>query len=397
MNTASSPARRSVHPGAWWVWALAMATAASRTTNPLLLGLVLAVVANVVVQRRTDAPWAHGFRSYLILAAVVIGVRVVFRALLGGGAGGTTILFTLPEVPLPDAAAGIRLGGPVSLEGLIAAVYDGLRLGTLLVCVGAANVLASPRRLLKSLPGALYDVGTAVVVGLSVAPQLVESGQRVRRARALRGHRVRGPRDVIAVVVPVLEDAVERSMALAASMDSRGYGRVGDADPLRRRRSAVLVVGGLALVSMGVYGVLDGTTPSWMGVPLLVAGSIGLAGGLALGGAVSTRTVHRGDPWAAAEWLAVFSGLAAAGVVIATSVGDGLVLNPSITRLGWPTLPPLAAVGVLIGVLPAVITPAPPRGRGNGRPMVRQADARGVGSGDAEVEALATRVAEVAR
>lgn len=352
--------RRTLHPGAWWVWALAMATAASRTTNPLLLGLVLAVVANVVVQRRTDAPWARGFRSYLILAAVVIGVRVIFRALLGGG-GGTTILFTLPEIPLPDAAAGIRLGGPVSLEGMVAAVYDGLRLGTLLVCIGAANVLASPRRLLKAVPSALYDVGTAVVVGLSVAPQLVESGQRVRRARALRGHRVRGPRDLVAVVVPVLEDAVERSMALAASMDSRGYGRVGDADPVRRRLSTSLVIGGMGIVAMGVYGVLDGTTPAWMGVPLLLAGGLVLAGGLALGGTVSARTVHRGDPWAGPEWVVVASGLVAAAVVIATSVGNGLVLNPSITRLAWPSLPPLAALGVLVGLLPAILTPPPPR------------------------------------
>ena len=28
---------------AWWVWALGLATAASRTTNPLLLGLIVAV------------------------------------------------------------------------------------------------------------------------------------------------------------------------------------------------------------------------------------------------------------------------------------------------------------------------------------------------------------------
>ena len=28
---------RALHPGAWWLWALGLATAASRTTNPLLL------------------------------------------------------------------------------------------------------------------------------------------------------------------------------------------------------------------------------------------------------------------------------------------------------------------------------------------------------------------------
>ena len=90
------------------------------------------------------------------------------------------MLFTLPEVPLPDAAAGIRIGGPVTLEALLAALYDGLRLATLLLCVGAANALANPKRLLRAMPAALYEVGVAVMVALSLAPQLIESGQRVR-------------------------------------------------------------------------------------------------------------------------------------------------------------------------------------------------------------------------
>jgi len=34
---------RALHPGAWWLWALGLAAAASRTTNPLLLALVVAV------------------------------------------------------------------------------------------------------------------------------------------------------------------------------------------------------------------------------------------------------------------------------------------------------------------------------------------------------------------
>ena len=32
---------RALHPGAWWLWAVGLAAAASRTTNPLLLALVV--------------------------------------------------------------------------------------------------------------------------------------------------------------------------------------------------------------------------------------------------------------------------------------------------------------------------------------------------------------------
>ena len=39
---------------------------------------------------------------------------------------------------------------------------------------------------------------------------------------------------------------------------------------------------------------------------------------------------------------------------------DPLELNPSLTVLSWPALPLLAAAGVLLGSLPALLTPHPP-------------------------------------
>ena len=35
---------RLLHPAAWWLWGMGMAVAASRTTNPFLLILLVAVV-----------------------------------------------------------------------------------------------------------------------------------------------------------------------------------------------------------------------------------------------------------------------------------------------------------------------------------------------------------------
>src|SRR4028119_2297828 len=108
-------------------------------------------------------------------------------------------------------------------------LYDGLRLATMLICLGAANALANPRRLLRSMPPALHEVSTAVVVAMSVFPQLAESVVRVTRARKLRPPTPGVSRlaAVLAVVIPVLEDSLDRSVLLAASMDSRGYGRSG--------------------------------------------------------------------------------------------------------------------------------------------------------------------------
>ena len=225
---------RTLHPGAWWLWALGLAAAASRTTNPLLLALIVVVAGVVVANRRGDAPWAFAFRYYLWAGLFVVVSRVFFRVVFGGGYG-EVIVVTLPTVQLPEWAAGIRLFGPVAAEQVLGGLYDGMRLATMLICLGAANALADPKRLLKAVPGALYEVGTAVVVALSVAPQLVESVLRVRRARRLRGARQRGLRALRGIAMPVLVDALDRSLALAAAMDSRGYGRRAGVSRSRRR------------------------------------------------------------------------------------------------------------------------------------------------------------------
>ena len=173
---------RALHPLAWWLWALGLAAAASRTTNPFLLGTILGVVCWVVMARRPDAPWANAFRLYLIGGVVIVVIRLVFRVVFGGDEG-ETVLVSLPSVTLPG---GIQLFGDITAESLLDGLYDALRLATMLVCLGGANALANPRRLLRSMPPAMHEISTAVVVALSVFPQLAESVVRVRRARRLR-------------------------------------------------------------------------------------------------------------------------------------------------------------------------------------------------------------------
>ena len=347
---------RPLHPGAWWLWAIGLATAASRTTNPLLLLLLVAVVGHVVASRRSEAPWARGFKTYVWLGLIVIAIRVLFRVLLDAQHG-DHVLFSLPEVPLPDVVAGIRLGGAVSLEGVLAAVYDGLRLATLLLCVGAANVLANPKRLLKALPAALHEVGVAVTVALSVAPQLVESGQRVRRARRLRGEPGRRFRLVREVAIPVMTDALDRSLLLAAAMDARGYGRTAALPPRTRHATGALLVGGLVAIAVGSYGLLDSTAPRWLGLPLLLGGVVLGGFGVLLGGRRVDRSRYRPDPWRREEWAVAAVGVTVGTAMVAVSAIDPSVLYPSLQPLRWPELPLVAAAAVLAGGLPAWLAP----------------------------------------
>ncbi|MFH9614625.1 energy-coupling factor transporter transmembrane protein EcfT [Streptomyces pratensis] len=344
--------------GAWWLWALGLATAASRTTNPMLLGLLVGVAGYVVAARRTDAPWARSYGAFIKLGLFVVAVRLLFSVFLGSSVPGTHTLFTVPEVSLPDWARGVRIGGRVTAEQVVFALYEGAKLAALLICVGAANSLANPARLLKSLPGALYEVGVAVVVAMTFAPNMVADVARLRTARRLRGRPTGGVRAVLQIGLPVLEGALERSVAVAASMDARGYGRTARVPPAVRRTTHVLTLGGLLGVCAGTYGLLAAQGAAH-GLPLLLAGLVAALAGLRLGGRRSVRTRYRPDRWGVRAWLVAGSGAAVAAVMIWAGAADPDAMRPGVVPLTAPVLPLLPAAAVLIGLLPAAVAPLP--------------------------------------
>ena len=362
---------RDLHPLAWWLWAIGLAAYASQTTNPwLLLGLV-GVAALVVSARRSDQPWARSFRLYVMVGVAIVVVRVAFRVLLGGGYG-EHVVIDLPQIPLPSWVLGITLLGPLTREALLAGLYDGMRLAAIVICVGAANALANPKRLLRSMPAALYEIGTAVVVAISVLPQLAESVQRVRRAQRLRAGEARRIRRIRRFLVPVLEDALERSLSLAAGMDTRGYGRSGGATARERRRTGALMITGLIGVCIGAYALLDATfldgldgvgglDRSWgpisPGAALLVVGVAICVAGMSSAGRRVGRTVYRPDPWRWPETAVTLTGVAVAVTGWWVAQHQFAIAHPDPAQ--WPEVGLVALLGVLLGLAPAALAPMP--------------------------------------
>lgn len=350
---------RLLHPAAWWVWGVGLAVAASRTTNPFLL-LVVILAAGWVVAARREVGAVNAFVPFLVVGLFAIALRVAMVAVLGGGVTGRVVLFRLPEAPLPDWTGGLRIGGPVTLEGLLVAAYDGLRLAAILACLGATNALASPRRLLRYVPATLYEVGTAVVVALTFAPQMVEDARRVRAGRRLRGHSGRGLGELARLAVPVLVGALERSLNLAASMESRGYGRV-----VRRTSSSTRLAGGLTLLGLvgvvvGLYGLLDATSPVALGAPVLGAGAACAAAALVVGARRDRRTRYRRDPWGLPEWLVSACGVVPATVLVVAGVRAWEGVVPQQVPVVMPAVPPLLAGALAVAALAAVAAPVPP-------------------------------------
>lgn len=350
----------AVQPLAWWAWAVGVAAFASQTTNPWLNSIAIAVTILVTYARRGNHPWAAAFKLYLIAGAVIVVVRLLFRILLGSAPGGN-VLVDLPQIPLPDWVLGITLLGPVTSESLLFGLYDGLRLAAIVIAVGAANALANPKRLLRSLPPALYELGTALVVALTVLPQLADSLTRVRRAQLLRAGDTRKVGRLRRVVVPVLEDALERSMALAAGMDTRGYGRTGGASTRERRITGALMLVGLFSLCVGAYALLDPTLMNGTLAVVVVIGGLGICVlALFVAGGRVARTVYRPQPWRGHD-----RGLVALGLVVGAAGWwvahhDKVVAHPLTYEAPQLSLNGLAAVLIPLLALALVPPPAAP-------------------------------------
>ena len=259
----------SFHPLTWWLWAVLLATTLLvANTRAVSIAIVTSTLILAFSMQRYTAGF-HTFRWALRFAVIAFCFRMSIAIIIGVPMPGRTI-FTLPQLQLPDFLVGIRIGGPVTTQRLLSGFDEAVLLVALILIFAAANALSNPHGLLRILPQRFYGLGLAGVISTSVAPQAARGIERVRSARRLRGQRSHGIRSWRGVALPVLEDSLERSIDLAAGLESRGYGYF--PRPTRYRPETWKFRDTLA-ISGGLYGlVIVIASPSSMFVaPILVA------------------------------------------------------------------------------------------------------------------------------
>jgi energy-coupling factor transport system permease protein len=210
-----------MHPASWVGWVLAVMVVALATTNPFYLAVLLLAVVLVAVLAPREGNGVVSFRALVVFGAVMFVLALGIAAI--NGSYGDHVLFTIPGPRVPEWLGGLRLGGPVSAEGLVAAAVRGLAILCILFGYGVFNGAVSPHRILRSTPAALFQASLVVTVGLTLLPSSVEDLRRVREMRALRGA-PGGWRELPALVVPAIVGGLERSLRLAEAMEARGYG-----------------------------------------------------------------------------------------------------------------------------------------------------------------------------
>lgn len=249
-----------LHPSTWWVLAITLAVIAGAATNIIQTLSVAALSVALILMFRENAPWARSLKFYLLLATAVVVIRVLFRIVFSFSQATDDVLLKLPSFELNFGLGAIGLLGNVSSTALLGALLDGSRLAAIILAIAVANTLANPRKLLKSAPGALYEIATSVSVAINLAPQLIESFARVKRARGLRGKGAKSS-TLNGLLIPVLEDTLDRSLLLAASMDARGFGRKSNQSKGELLLARLLGLQSLLAITVGVFTLLSGFSP----------------------------------------------------------------------------------------------------------------------------------------
>ena len=332
-----------VHPVAWWVWGLCVAAAATTTSHPVVLAVLGSALLAVVATCADPARRRSTFRTYLWVAAWTVAVRLAFRVVFPTSTGQG--VFTLPELTVGP----VVLLGSVSREALLSGLTGGLQLAVVILAVGAAHTLADALGLLRHAPSSLAGITTALVVAVSVVPALGRAVLDVRRAARLRGQRPGLRR----TVVPVLEATMERSLTLAAAMESRGYGAApAGGQPAvasvaaRRLVQPFALLGAVATVALATYALFDTAWPVW-GAPVLACVAVLLCVVALRTGTTLRRTVYRAERWTTRSVLVAASG-AVSLLLLATAV------SPRVAHPGPALVPDLSMTALVAALLAAV-------------------------------------------
>ncbi len=169
--------------------------------------------------RARRARLAH-LRTAAVVAVGFVVLRVVYRLVFGGSSGGGILLVDLPRIQLPGPFAGVSLLGPITTGGLVATTLGALPFAAGILAVGLLGVVVDLQSLVArgTRRGPLRAVSRALMIAWSTFPALRISVLRVLLARQLRGER-----SLASLFVPVLEQTVERAIALGASLEVRGF------------------------------------------------------------------------------------------------------------------------------------------------------------------------------
>ena len=281
-----------IHTYVWIIWLAAAIISLSSTRNPLYLILILlclTIVNNALTSRTLQGNNTNTSAkipiSPLRIAIMFVTLSALFNAAISHY--GDTILFRLPDWIL-------LLGGEITLEALVYGAINGLVLFGIFWTFMILNQALPTRKLLRLIPRAFYPVAVVTSIAISFVPATVRHFHQIREAQAIRGHRLRGLRDWLPLIMPLLVGGLERALSLAEAMTARGFASGNQTETGFRERILLL----LGILMMFVGWILrlfeNGYIP---GSVLIVVGSVLILAMLWITGRKIPRSTYARENW----------------------------------------------------------------------------------------------------
>ena len=346
-----------LHAVTWLLWALAAAACVQLAPSPVYVALVTAIAFLVVSVHRLDGTLAKAFPILVTLGVVFAVIRVALTALTTHTvAASSDVWFTLPQATLPRILGGFTVGGTIEATVVLQSAAQAFAVVGILAAFGAFNAVASHYELVQATPRAFHEPGLIITVALAFVPSTMAAVESAREAdRARTGGRVVRRGRLLRLAGPILESGLERAMALAESMDARGFARL---DRTRSDRAA----GWLGMASMLALGgslvALVGRSSGWA-LAAAITGMVGLVGAIVLASRGTRTTRYR-------PRKATFTDVWVAVVVVAAPLGIAVLGARGNTTLVWSAIPlrfPPLSLGPLVCLallaVPALIAPVP--------------------------------------
>lgn len=331
---------------AWVFWLITAAIVVIFTRNPLYLVLLLLTAR--LVMATCMMPEAGQWRlPFWRLAATILLFSTLFNLLTAHV--GNNVLFSLPDQwPL--------IGGLFTIEAAVYGFISGLNLVVLLSLFITFNAVVPVSRLTRLVPTAFHELGLVLVVAITYVPETTRQYQRIREAQAIRGHRLKGVRDLRPIIIPLLVGGLERAYNLAETMVARGYGSTTQKG--LSTQNQVMLFLGLGLLLAGLLRLVWQAVDGWLWI---------LLGGFVIGWVLFQisrgvkRTYYRPNRWTWKDTLIVLS----SGISFLLMMGLSLGLDRAILGFTpYPQLfPPNFDVRVALGLsgfaLPAILAYLP--------------------------------------
>ncbi len=296
----------------WLAWGVACIVPLLVSRHPILILTLLCIV--VSVRAVCTPPAAVRWRWIARIALLVAGLGVIFNTLTVRT--GNQIWFHLPV-----------LEWAVTWNAVVYGLVSGLAMLTLVltgITVAAGLDWTALTRVLPRQFGTLAASGSVAWAFLPGASLAVTD---IREAQAARGHEMRSARDLLPIVVPLLDTSLSRALTISEALEARGFGATLTTPGQRTRMNywmPALLIGAL----VGAYALAIGD--SRIAVIAGVVAVAGLLGVIRTPNSGPRTTRYRQHHLSRREWIVILAS--------ATSLGVFLVCTFPIHRR-WRLIP----------------------------------------------------------